>query len=445
MGDGSGKKRKRDGESAGKPKKKVVLDAPAATAKVSSVLRPKSCPPVVATAPGLEIPKTLVFHSYQSKDEARTKTKHPKHAVDKELLLHSTAHRSLDYTAREEEPRGSKPLLKHYVGIYDPKTGKLDVVEAKKMVVRGQVRAKQLPTASAEDIRTRQTMMERKTDLGQTFGTKKAKKAIRENVLNAIAPERKPGDGSPTKIDNAARAMLDSVGALTSQMATREELQAVVDDAKPVPKANLAATDIQDVYDPDVIIGSDILNLVPIREWQEKARHKEGIQVPSRFIAARVNAIATNDDAVTRLRVLRYMGFVILFYLAGTKPGKQQGTRRVVSRDQLREVLSPAPEAVIENIRRKFSDAGMVRKYHIDLLMTHCCVFACIVDNFEVDTENLRDDLRISQTSINQFFHEIGGRVKLVGSKAQGRQAHIARLALPLDFPKQRLIAPRRK
>ncbi|PWI71667.1 hypothetical protein PCL_11761 [Purpureocillium lilacinum] len=444
MGDGSSKKRKRDGDAAGKPKKKVVLDAPPATAKVSSVLRPKSCPPVIATTPGLEVPRNVVFHSYQSKDEARSKSKQPKHTIDKEILLHSTAHRSLDYTAREEEPRGSKPLMKHYVGVYDPKTGKLEVVEAKKMVVRGQVRAKQLPTASAKDIGARQTNMERKTDLGQTFGTKKAKKAIRENVLNAIAPEKKPGDGSPTKIDNAARAMLDSVGALTSQMATREQLQAVVDEAKPVPKANLEATEIQDVYDPDVIIGSDILNLVPIREWQEKARHKEGIQIPSRFIAARVNAIATNDDALTRLRVLRYMGFVLLFYL-GTKPGKQKGTRQLPSREKLRELLSPAPEAVVENIRRKFSDAGTMRKFHIDLLMTHCCVFACIVDNFEVDTENLRDDLRIDQGSINKFFHEIGGRVKPVGSRAEGRQANIARLALPLDFPKQRHIAPRRK
>ncbi len=49
MGDGSSKKRKRDGDAAGKPKKKVVLDAPPATAKVSSVLRPKSCPPVIGT------------------------------------------------------------------------------------------------------------------------------------------------------------------------------------------------------------------------------------------------------------------------------------------------------------------------------------------------------------------------------------------------------------
>lgn len=410
------------------------------------------------------MPADLTYHSYQPRDAARPKAKRDQH---EELLLHSTAHRALDLTAREEEPRGSKPLLNHYIGVFDPKTGRLDVVEAKRMVMRGQVRAKQLPAASAAEDRpvqvrllalrrwvaapeflTRlQTMLERKTDLGQTFGTKKAKKALRDNVLNALlSPEKnKADDGSAAKIDNASRAMLDSVGAVTSQMATREELQAAVDEAKPVPRANVDAKDVGDVYEAEAIIGADILKLVPIREWQEKARRKEGIQTPSRFIAARVNAVATDDDATTRLRVLRYFGFVLLFYL-GTKPGKQRGTRQLPPREKLRELLSPAPEAVIENIRRKFSEGGTMRKFHMNLLMTHCCAFACIVDDFEVDTQNLRDDLRLDQKSMNQYFYEIGARVKQVGGKGgEGPAAHVARLALPLVFPRQRLAAPRRR
>ena len=99
-----------------------------------------------------------------------------------------------------------------------------------------------------------QSMMDLKTDLGQTFGTKKARKVINERVLNAISPQKKPGD-KPTEIDSAGRAVLDSVGKLTTDMATREQLQAVVDEAKPVPVANLDADEIQDVYAPDAIIG----------------------------------------------------------------------------------------------------------------------------------------------------------------------------------------------
>lgn len=54
----------------------------------------------------------------------------------------------MDYTAKEEGIRGSTPLVNHYVGVYDPKTGKMQVVEAKKMILRGAVRAKQASTAA---------------------------------------------------------------------------------------------------------------------------------------------------------------------------------------------------------------------------------------------------------------------------------------------------------
>ncbi|KAL4724918.1 DNA-directed RNA polymerase I subunit rpa49 [Fusarium chlamydosporum] len=434
-------KRKRSGDTTSKPKKKVAIDA-APSATVSSVLRPKHCPPVIATAVGFEVPKNIPFHSYAPKDAAKSKTKQPKSAGEKDFLLHSNVHRTMDYTVKADGTRGAKPALNHFLGVYDPKTGKLEVVEAKKMVMRASVRAKQGAAATSERD-ANQTMMQLKTDLGQTFGTKKAKKAIQENVLNAIAPQKKAGD-APTKIDAAARAMLSSVGEITSTMASREELQAVVDEARPVPIPNLEATEIQDVYDPKRIIGADILKLVPVREWQEKVQHKESIQVPSRFVAARVNRVAGNEDAVDRLRVLRYFFFVLLFYLH-SKPGKARGTRSIPSRDKLRELLAPAPEAVVESIRRKFSDRGEMRKFHIDLLITHCCVFASIIDNFEVDTQNLRDDLKIDQKTMNAYFHEIGGRVKPVTNKETKATISLARLTMPLNFPKQRHIAPKRR
>lgn len=53
------------------------------------------------------------------------------------------------YTGKEEEadeedgPDSAEPYLKHYVGVYNPETGALDVMEARSMVVRGIVRAHQ--------------------------------------------------------------------------------------------------------------------------------------------------------------------------------------------------------------------------------------------------------------------------------------------------------------
>ena len=48
----------------------------------------------------------------------------------------------MDYTAREEEVGESGRLLKHYVGIYDPETDKLEIVEARPMLVRGVVKSR---------------------------------------------------------------------------------------------------------------------------------------------------------------------------------------------------------------------------------------------------------------------------------------------------------------
>ena len=39
----------------------------------------------------------------------------------------------------------SDSLLKHYLGVFDPKTGDLQVIEAKKMVIRGLVRSQHAP------------------------------------------------------------------------------------------------------------------------------------------------------------------------------------------------------------------------------------------------------------------------------------------------------------
>ncbi len=102
------------------------------------------------STPGLSIPSSISLKPYA---KSRQSTPHnaalSREITTKELLLHSSDHPKLDYTAREEEAGVADTLLKHYVGVYDPKTGKLDLMEARKMVVRGSVRAHQ---AAEQDV-----------------------------------------------------------------------------------------------------------------------------------------------------------------------------------------------------------------------------------------------------------------------------------------------------
>lgn len=276
--------------------------------------------------------------------------------------------------------------------------------------------------------------MDLKNDLGQTFGTKKAKKAILSQTENAIAPKRLPGENTkPQKLGAAEVAMMDSLKQTTSQMATKEQLQAAVDLAKPVPKGNYDADEIQDVYVPEEIIGTEVLNSIPVRDWQQTLKEGQAIQLHSRFVAHRVNRVAAHEDALQRLRVLRYFYWLLEFYRLA-KPGKPRGTMRILPKDKLRSSLAGAPENVVDNLRHKFSENGEMRKFHIDLLMTHCCVFASIIDSFDVNTTDLREDLKLEQKQLNQYFMEIGARMRQ--AKSPGRTDTVAKLALPLSFPK---------
>ena len=276
--------------------------------------------------------------------------------------------------------------------------------------------------------------MQARAELTEAFGTRKAKKRLAEETRNAVTPQ-KNADGTPRKLDAASRAILAEIGEKTATMATREELQAATDAAKPVPRPNLDTDDIHDVYDPHVLIGEELLDSVPVMDWWDAVKNKEDLQFPSRFVAARMTRLASTKGATMRLRLLRYILFLIIFYTT-TKSGRERGTRQAAPREVLRKLLDPAPDSVIDSIRRRFSDAGTMRGFHIDLLQTHICAFALVVDSFRVELWDLQLDLKLDEKHMIGYFRQIGARVKKIEEK--GRTTQVAELSLPLDLPKQR-------
>ncbi|CRK20146.1 hypothetical protein BN1723_017834, partial [Verticillium longisporum] len=113
--------------------------------------------------------------------------------------------------------------------------------------------------------------------------------------------------------------------------------------------------------------------------------------------------------------------------------------------DQLAKNLSPAPQSVIDSIRRKFSDGGEIRKFHMDLIMTLCAALSCIIDNFETEPRDLREDLRLDSKTMNQYFQEIGAKIGQRKAAGEAKAQPVAKLAMPLVFPKMSRGAPMRR
>jgi len=287
-------------------------------------------------------------------------------------------------------------------------------------------------------------MRDLRNDLGQTFGTKKAKKAIASVTENAISPEKSAralaNDSKGIKLSSADAAMIANMAETTKGRATRDDLAKAVDASKPRPKANTDAKNIKDVYTINNLIGTEAFSMIPVKSWQDRIlKEKKEVTTPSRFVSFRVANWASN---VEKLKILRYMLFLIEL-LGACKSNRSN--LMLPKREEVRKFLQGMPEAVFESVKRKFTDGAMMSKYQHDLVITHLCAMACIVDNYEVDTWDLKEDLKLETKSMSQYFNEIGAKIVALGKPearkknlepAVAAQHKVAKLKLPLEFPK---------
>jgi len=104
--------------------------------KISFTSVPDELPPVLAVPMGLSMP-------HQALKAYQLKTNEDVPMSESELLLHSSDHPRMDYIANEEFGNSAEKLVNHYIGVYDPKTGELELFKARKLAVRTSLRPTQ--------------------------------------------------------------------------------------------------------------------------------------------------------------------------------------------------------------------------------------------------------------------------------------------------------------
>jgi DNA-directed RNA polymerase I subunit RPA49 len=263
---------------------------------------------------------------------------------------------------------------------------------------------------------------------------------------NAIAPQS--SKDAPVKLNSSASAMLANMAQATAGMATKAELDATINANKPRPSANTETSDISQVYPVEVLIPSEALAAIQVRAWQTAMKDQQDVKVASRFVA---NRLLKFKDNATKLKMLRYVLLLIEFYNAAI-PGKFG--RKIKRPDELKLILNGQPESLLQGVKRKFSDGPMMSRHQADLLITHICAIALVLENYEVDTWDLKEDLKLDVNPMTQYFKEVGARVgsmpdgvrKSLGiDKAAAAQRRIAKLKIPLEFPATKFVRAGRR
>ncbi|KOC07682.1 hypothetical protein AFLA70_15g004701 [Aspergillus flavus AF70] len=481
------KKRKRASNGHERPSKKPALEFQDLPPLAASVVNDDSeLAPVIITTPGVNVPQNLHLKPYL-KDRAdgslSGRSTRNKGIVSSELLLQTSEHPKMDFVGREAE-NDADSQLKHYIAVVDPEKKSWQFVEVRKVTLRGAVRRTKAAADEEEEVESEdeemKTMRAQRTELTNTFGTKQSRKAAQSMAENAQLSNAPAGAASAAESAILSSMPLDSATDIATKTAA---VQAQVQANKPLPQANLAASHPSDVYPIDVLVpgGLSTLQQLPgTNEWQETVNSGEAVATTSRYVSRRVEAVVNSTNA-TQLQVLRFI-FLLLELARALRSGKDSkssgpGSKRLPPRDELRRILSSPtgaktdsaetlPDPVIDAIRRKFAPQGThITKNDITFLHTTICALSLHIppqpakdggssslggnapNELATDPSDLRDDLRLDNTVITQYFRELGCRVDkpretefakwgIKGGKAEANARRVARLRVPVEFPK---------
>ncbi|MCJ1306892.1 DNA-directed RNA polymerase I subunit rpa49 [Agyrium rufum] len=414
--------------------------------------------PALVKSPGLSLPSDLSFNAY-SVLRTRSATDTSQRTIilsEHELLLHTSRHPQIAYTGREEEVVGTGKDLNHYVGVYDAATGQLELVPARVLAVRHELKLEiGLVTLEEAEQTKRETAVQMRlaarNQLGETFGTKKSQLAIFNLVQNSIRPsatnENKDAHLNANAISNA---VLESMSQFSSiPIASRADLQAEIDGAKPRPKPNLETNVLTEVYTVEsMFAGTFLLERMNVKPWEDKVLAGEGIETRSQYVAHRLQNIV-RSAGLRKIKTLRLLLVLLDWYGHIIAANDGRSVKKLGKREETHEAIGKDISiSVIDHFNDRFAPDGVLRKWNIDLVITHICAMALIVDDFVVDMCDIRADLKLSKREIKQYFTELGCVIKVptpgeqekLGiSKTDMIDHWMARLKLPLQFPVSRL------
>ncbi|KAL9624601.1 MAG: hypothetical protein Q9160_001266 [Pyrenula sp. 1 TL-2023] len=371
----SEKKRKnREGHDE-RPRKKTTLDKPSGVLKVNYLSGSKESTPAIVSSPGLSLPSHLQFEPYVNRN-----SRNP------ELLLHSSTHPSIDFTAQEEDDEED---TKHYIAVYDPKTKSLQLTEAKHLTARATVRHLQpeaesdSDSSAADTAKTPQRAREARAALTDAFGTKKSKKifaALNDNALSSRADDRHTNDNP------LSSALLSSqpLSALLS-----EPTDQLIQENKPIPQPDLSANIPSEVYPLSALVhpapGLTTLFSLPVSAWINAAKVRQPISAPSKFIANRITPIAVaaaksssmkDPLPLQHLSTLRYILLLLNIFRLATSRSARYPKLPLDTKKWPDALSEPGPinRETLEGLRRKYApDGGVMTNFDVTLLKTTIC------------------------------------------------------------------------
>ncbi|WRT66971.1 uncharacterized protein IL334_003936 [Kwoniella shivajii] len=328
--------------------------------------------------------------------------------------------------------------------IYDPATSTVHIHPSAPLylLTHGVKRLRESINAhTASDLKAQYKAQ--RNDLGETFGTRKAKTQIKAEERNKV---------DVSAMEGVKGHLMDSIPELQADSGP-------VEASELIPTPNLTTSDSTEVYPRDSLISPsewssiDVSHLLRATEDDER-RKLLPWKGKSYWINGKMRVIINLSDKAARKTQMRY-----LYYLSTLRQLFEFAPR--LSKTPPAELSSKfpgVPRQLLDGVINRFSEIQGKKRVVTEKMKTKLqawiCVLYLILDGFNIEVGKVAGDLKIDVGKITTMYKSLGCTVNLATPAEREKQGlsmadagaqRKAVLVAPVVFPKTKRRGPAKR
>ncbi|KAF9264475.1 RNA polymerase I associated factor, A49-like protein [Marasmius fiardii PR-910] len=395
--------------------------------------------PVLVSFPALKAPESTAFKCFSEGGKVNSQ----------EIIVGETP--EVEFVSNDGESRHVAASGCHYLlAVHDPRTSSLRIIPTPKTPhVLGRT-VKKLKSIPIGAIPSNLAYREARTTLGETFGTKKAKAAIRAEQRNRV---------DVAAMQGVMQHVIDGIEKGAEGLLTAEEVKEIEDTNRPIPQFDDTTTDPAEVYPLHNIIPESEWRAIDTSQFDAAKSPKDRIALlPSArpdWVQTHVRALegSNQKSAKKKWKMVYYVSalFALFRILAPNN--------RRMDKQTIRQKLKGVPTLIVDGMLSRFSETSRDSDSHsltsgMETKLLSFLLALCLhADDYMSNPDVIAGDLSLTTQRVQELFKNLGCKIKKptdrelsnAGLGQAMKNVKMAVLTAPVEFPKLKIARKKQR